>query len=97
MRLFWRQELSSHRQGSRGERGRHQQAEAAGDASHQGLRQQDERRRQRDGLLLGIALLVVWAVAFLVYHVASWAIHLLIIAALIAIAIDVFRWVRAKV
>ncbi len=48
-------------------------------------------------ILIGIGLLIVWAISFFVFKVASWAIHLLIVAAVIAVAIDVFRWIKARV
>jgi hypothetical protein len=45
---------------------------------------------------VGILLLIVWGVAFLVFKVAAWAIHLLIVAALIAGAIHVYEAVKKR-
>ena len=36
-------------------------------------------------LVIGIILLVLWIGGFFVFHIASWAIHLLIIFAIISI------------
>lgn len=45
---------------------------------------------------LGVLLLVVWAVAYLVFQVASAALHLLIVAALIAGAVHLLQRYRER-
>jgi len=47
-------------------------------------------------IFVGVLLLIAWVVGFIVFKVASWAIHLLVLAALIAIGIDVFHWIRRR-
>lgn len=45
---------------------------------------------------LGVLLLIVWGVSFLVFKVAGWAIHLLILAAVVAGIIHLVGWIRNK-
>ena len=40
---------------------------------------------------LGVALLVIWALAFLVFKVAGFLIHVLLVVALIALVVGVVR------
>jgi hypothetical protein len=47
-------------------------------------------------LVVGILVLVAWAVAFLVFKIAGWAIHLLVLAAIGAAAVHIVQWVRSK-
>jgi|GEM_PF-3023090 len=47
-------------------------------------------------LALAVLLTVVWAVSFAVFKVAGWAIHLLIIAAVITGIIHLFQWMRHR-
>jgi hypothetical protein len=42
-------------------------------------------------LLIAAALVVVWALSFVVFHVASALIHLLLLAALVIGAVRLFR------
>ncbi len=47
-------------------------------------------------LLIGILLLVVWVFSFVVFKVTSWALHLLILFAILAGIMQVVRWVRTR-
>ena len=44
-------------------------------------------------LILGIVLLVLWIGGFAVFHVASWAIHLLIVFAILSF---IFHFVMGR-
>ena len=41
-------------------------------------------------------LVVLWLLGFVVFHVASWAIHLLLILALIVLLYNLFMGMRAR-
>jgi hypothetical protein len=45
---------------------------------------------------VGALLLIVWAVSFVVYKAAGWAIHLLILGAVIAGVIHLVRWMKNR-
>jgi hypothetical protein len=47
-------------------------------------------------IILGALLLALWAGAYLVFQVTAWAIHLLIIAAVVALAIHLFGSYRGR-
>jgi hypothetical protein len=40
---------------------------------------------------LAIALLILWALGFVVFHVASWLIHLLVIFAVVSLILHFVR------
>jgi hypothetical protein len=43
-------------------------------------------------LILAIVLAVAWVFGFTVFHVASAAIHLLVILALVSLVLHIVRW-----
>lgn len=45
---------------------------------------------------IGVLLLIVWGVSFLIFKVAGFAIHLLIIGAVIAGIVQLIQWIRHK-
>lgn len=45
---------------------------------------------------LGVLLLVIWGAAKLFFHVAGAAVHLLVVAALVAVAIYAFQRFRGR-
>jgi hypothetical protein len=47
-------------------------------------------------LALGAVLIVVWALSFLVFKVAGWAIHLLIIGAVVAAVVHIVSRMRSS-
>lgn len=47
-------------------------------------------------LAIGLALLIVWALGFFVFKVASIGIHLFVFAAIVAGFIHVARWARSR-
>jgi hypothetical protein len=44
-------------------------------------------------LVLAIILFLLWAGGFLVFHIAAFALHILIIVAIVALVIHVLRWI----
>jgi uncharacterized protein DUF5670 len=47
-------------------------------------------------LALGIILALAWLFGFVVFHVATWAIHLLIVLAVIAVIVHFVRGVGGR-
>lgn len=47
-------------------------------------------------LALGALLVVVWGLSFFVFKVAGWAIHLLILGAVVAAVIHIIRKLRSS-
>lgn len=47
-------------------------------------------------LVVGMLVLVAWAIGFLVFKIAGWAFHLLVLVAIAAAAVHVVQWVRSK-
>jgi len=45
---------------------------------------------------VGALLLIVWAVSFVVYKAAGWAIHLLVLGAVVAAIIHLVGWMRNR-
>lgn len=50
----------------------------------------------RTGMVIGVVLLAVWVVSYLVMKVTSMAIHLLVLAAAVFIAMHVYAWIKGK-
>jgi hypothetical protein len=48
-------------------------------------------------IALGVILLIAWVLGFVIYHAASFAIHLLLIAAAISFAIHLIRGRRVGI
>ncbi len=47
-------------------------------------------------LVMGIVLVVFWALSFVVFKVTSWALHLLILFAALAGIMQLVRWFRER-
>jgi hypothetical protein len=47
-------------------------------------------------LVIGTLILLAWAVSFLVFKIAGWALHLLVLAALGAAAVHIVQRARSK-
>jgi hypothetical protein len=47
-------------------------------------------------LLIGILLVIVWVFSFVVFKVTSWALHLLILFAILAAIMQLVRWFRTR-
>lgn len=47
-------------------------------------------------LLIGLVLVIAWVVFFVAFKVTSWALHLLIVFAILAGIMQAVRWIRAR-
>lgn len=50
----------------------------------------------RLGMGIGVALLAIWVVSFVVMKVTSAAIHLLVLAAVVFMAMHVVSWIKNR-
>ena len=41
--------------------------------------------------IIAAVLLVLWLLGFIIFHVSSWLIHLLLVVAVVVIVINLFR------
>lgn len=50
----------------------------------------------RTGMVVGVLLLAVWVVSYLVMKITSVAIHLLVLAAAVFMAMHVYAWFKSR-
>ena len=41
--------------------------------------------------IIAVVLVVLWLLGFIIFHVSSWLIHLLLVVAVVVIVINLFR------
>ncbi len=47
-------------------------------------------------ILIGLVLIIAWVVSFVAFKVTGWALHLLIVFAILAGIMQVVRWFRTR-